>query len=183
MGLVLATRLQKRRGSQRFTAHLHPSEISYSGLILDWDQIAQRTPNRRMRNRSSTPAAKRSKRNRSRSKSGGPALAGKVGTVANRGSEKARSFGAASSRADIGPLSKSLRSADQARFVALLKEVRLKAGLTQVDVAVRLDKPQSFVAKYEGSERRLDVMEFIVVARALEADPITLMRSLMRTKG
>ncbi len=31
-------------------------------------------------------------------------------------------------------------------------------------------KPQSFVAKYEGGEHRLDVVEFITVARALDVD-------------
>jgi len=43
---------------------------------------------------------------------------------------------------------------------------RKAAGLTQQALALRLKKPQSFVAKYEGGERRLDVVEFITVARA-----------------
>lgn len=38
--------------------------------------------------------------------------------------------------------------------------MRLDAGLTQADLAERLDKPQSFVAKVETQERRLDVIEF-----------------------
>ncbi|PWE37144.1 XRE family transcriptional regulator [Pelagicola sp. LXJ1103] len=41
-----------------------------------------------------------------------------------------------------------------------LRQVRLDAGLTQADLAERLDKPQSFVAKVETQERRLDVIEF-----------------------
>jgi hypothetical protein len=36
----------------------------------------------------------------------------------------------------------------------------------------RLGRHQSFVAKYEGGERRLDVLEFITMARALKADPV-----------
>lgn len=39
--------------------------------------------------------------------------------------------------------------------------MRLDAGLTQADLAQRLDKPQSFVAKVETQERRLDVIEFV----------------------
>lgn len=49
----------------------------------------------------------------------------------------------------------------------------------QSDVAERLDRPQSFVAKYEGGERRLDVVEFIEVAEALETDPCTLLSNLL----
>ena len=78
-------------------------------------------------------------------------------------------------------LAKPLRSDAQAAFVSLLKETRRKAGLTQTDVAQRLGKPQSFVAKYQGSERRLDVLEFIAVARAIDADPLGLMRQILKT--
>ena len=39
--------------------------------------------------------------------------------------------------------------------------------------------PQSFVAKYEGGERRLDVIEFIAIAQALGADPFKLLRELV----
>jgi transcriptional regulator with XRE-family HTH domain len=56
---------------------------------------------------------------------------------------------------------------------------RKAAGLTQHTLARRLKRPQSFVAKYEGGERRLDVVEFITVARALDADPLKLMAVLL----
>lgn len=42
-------------------------------------------------------------------------------------------------------------------------------------MAARLQKPQSFVAKYEGGERRLDVLEFVAVCQAIEADPIEIL--------
>ena len=66
---------------------------------------------------------------------------------------------------------KSLRSERQEFFLTLLRQARKDAGLTQQDVADRLGKPQSFVAKYEGSERRLDVVEFIEVAEAIGIEP------------
>jgi DNA-binding transcriptional regulator YiaG len=53
--------------------------------------------------------------------------------------------------------------------------VRKAAGLTQHALARLLKKPQSFVARYEGGERRLDVVEFVAIARALNADPLKLM--------
>ena len=49
----------------------------------------------------------------------------------------------------------TLRSPRQIKLRKLLRDLREKSGLTQADVAARLDKPQSFVAKYEGGERRL----------------------------
>jgi transcriptional regulator with XRE-family HTH domain len=45
------------------------------------------------------------------------------------------------------------------RFVELLKVARAQAGLTQAEVARRLGKPQSWVAKCEGRERRVDFVE------------------------
>ena len=48
---------------------------------------------------------------------------------------------------------------------------RLAAGLTQSEVAARLEQSQSFVAKYEGGKRRLDVIEFMDIADAIGFDP------------
>jgi transcriptional regulator with XRE-family HTH domain len=45
------------------------------------------------------------------------------------------------------------------RFLARLKAARLEAGLTQVEVAKNLRKPQSFVSKFETGERRIDPVE------------------------
>jgi transcriptional regulator with XRE-family HTH domain len=55
------------------------------------------------------------------------------------------------------------------------RELRTKAELRQQDVAERPGKPQSFVAKYERGERRLDVIEFIEVVRALNDDPVAIL--------
>lgn len=63
-------------------------------------------------------------------------------------------------------------------FVELLVQTRRNQGLTQKTVAFALKKPQSFVSKYESGERRLDVIEFIQVARALNSDPVQLLREL-----
>lgn len=49
----------------------------------------------------------------------------------------------------------------------ILAERRKAAGLSQVQLAHRLKRPQSFVSKLERGERRLDVVELLEVAVAL----------------
>lgn len=65
---------------------------------------------------------------------------------------------------------KSLYTKAYKRLTDLLASARRDAGLTQQQVAGKLGKPQSFVAKYEKGERRLDVIEFLEIARVLNAD-------------
>nr|WP_248114402.1 helix-turn-helix transcriptional regulator [Bradyrhizobium sp. 2S1]MCK7670315.1 helix-turn-helix transcriptional regulator [Bradyrhizobium sp. 2S1] len=59
-----------------------------------------------------------------------------------------------------------------------MKQQRRAAGLTQTIVAERLGKPRSYVAKYEGGDRRLDILELLDVADAIGFDPCKLIRAL-----
>jgi transcriptional regulator with XRE-family HTH domain len=79
-------------------------------------------------------------------------------------------------------MQKSLKSPEYARLVATLVAVRNVADISQQQLADRLDEHQSFVAKYEGGERRIDVVEFIAIARALNADPVKLFRDFAAGK-
>ncbi len=74
---------------------------------------------------------------------------------------------------------KSLKSPEYARLIAMLVAVRKKADVRQQVLAEKLGKPQSFVAKYEGGERRIDLIEFIAIVRALEGDPLKLFREFV----
>jgi transcriptional regulator with XRE-family HTH domain len=47
----------------------------------------------------------------------------------------------------------------QKALLSLLRELRLQAGLRQVDMAQKLGKPQAFVSYYESGARRLDLLE------------------------
>ncbi|WP_431274334.1 helix-turn-helix domain-containing protein [Variovorax ureilyticus] len=60
----------------------------------------------------------------------------------------------------------------------LLAQARDDAGLKQAQVAALLKRPQSFVSKYENGERKLDVIEFIEVCKALGVSPSTLIDQL-----
>ncbi|WP_316224437.1 MULTISPECIES: helix-turn-helix transcriptional regulator [unclassified Bradyrhizobium] len=64
-------------------------------------------------------------------------------------------------------MQKSLRTPRQVLLQALLAEARKATGLTQAELAEFLGKPQSFVAKYENGERRIDVIEFVDITSAL----------------
>ena len=77
-------------------------------------------------------------------------------------------------------ISKSVHSSEQLALRELLIATRATAGLTQQKLAKRLGKPQSFVAKYEGGERRLDVIEFVTILQAMGADPVRVLRSLIK---
>lgn len=64
-------------------------------------------------------------------------------------------------------MGKSIGTAEQKRLVTLLRQIRLDAGLRQVDLAERLGQPQSFVSKYESGERRLDLLELWRICEAV----------------
>jgi transcriptional regulator with XRE-family HTH domain len=67
-------------------------------------------------------------------------------------------------------MSSSLHSHHYQIFRSLLVDAREKSGLTQVQIADILGKPQSFISKYERGERRLDFTEFIELAGLFEID-------------
>lgn len=73
---------------------------------------------------------------------------------------------------------KSIYSQQQELLCELLLKARLEAGLTQQQVADRLGQPQSYVAKIEGGERRLDVIEFIELCEQIGVSPRAIFNSL-----
>ena len=76
-------------------------------------------------------------------------------------------------------LRKTLRSRGHQTLIAVLVAAREHAGLTQRDLAARLRRPHSFVGRIEAGERRIDVVEFIEIARVLDHDPRELFAKLV----
>lgn len=66
------------------------------------------------------------------------------------------------------------------RLAALLKDGRIAVGISQVQMAEKLGKPQSYVSKYESGERKLDFVEVVDVCIALSVDPHQLMADYLR---
>ena len=65
-------------------------------------------------------------------------------------------------------MKKSLYTRENKIFCGLLKALRNEAGLTQREVAQRLEWPQTYVSRYESGERRLDPVELYAVCGALD---------------
>ena len=53
----------------------------------------------------------------------------------------------------------------------MLIRLREEKGLSQRELSKKLKRVQTFVSKYERGERRLDVVEFLEIAKALKANP------------
>jgi transcriptional regulator with XRE-family HTH domain len=64
---------------------------------------------------------------------------------------------------------------------ACLAAARQRANLTQVEMAERLGRTQTFVSEIERGQRRVDVLELVVVAQALGADPLDLFAEIARS--
>jgi transcriptional regulator with XRE-family HTH domain len=63
---------------------------------------------------------------------------------------------------------------------ACMAAARRRANVTQDELAARLGKPQSFVSEYERGQRRVDVVELLVISRALGVDPVELFAEVVR---
>lgn len=78
----------------------------------------------------------------------------------------------------MGNRLKSIFTSEYSFVLESLVSARKAAGLTQSQLAQRLRKPQSFVSKFERHERRLDVVEFVVICRALDVAPRDILAEL-----
>lgn len=67
--------------------------------------------------------------------------------------------------------------------IRTLVALRRQRGVTQVQLAERLAKPQSFISKIEQRQRRLDLMEFCQIVMALNADPAAVLQDILRHSG
>ena len=64
-------------------------------------------------------------------------------------------------------------------MLELLIAARGDAGLSQVGLARRLGKPQSYVSKFESGERRLDVVELLDVTGSIGCSVLSIIEDLL----
>lgn len=76
-------------------------------------------------------------------------------------------------------MARSTHSEPYKLLLDMLIEARTRAGVTQVELAARLGRPQPFISFVERGERRVDVIEFYAIMKALGADPERAFRELI----
>ncbi len=74
---------------------------------------------------------------------------------------------------------KTLRTRRHRALCAALKSARKAARMSQDELASRLKTSQTVIARIEIGERRIDVIEFIDLAKALRLDPRMILTELM----
>ena len=77
--------------------------------------------------------------------------------------------------------SKATASKRHQTLIALLIEKREAKGMTQADVAKKLGQYQSFVARIESGQRRVDVIEYLELAEVIGFDPNRVISALLDT--
>jgi transcriptional regulator with XRE-family HTH domain len=80
-------------------------------------------------------------------------------------------------------LSKSLYTPEWEELCAILQELRESKDLTQMQLSALLRQPQSFVSKVEKGQRKLDLRQFVLYVRALDADPIQVLKRFLESFG
>lgn len=76
---------------------------------------------------------------------------------------------------------KTIYSPEYERIVALLRETREQAGLSQAELAERLQRPRTFVTKCELGERRIDLLEWLRFCQACEVEPAAFLAALQKS--
>ncbi len=74
----------------------------------------------------------------------------------------------------------SLRSEAYRSIVRNLREVREKAGVQQIDLSAKLGKAPNYISRIETYERRLGVVDIVLIARALGISPAKFFAKIAR---
>lgn len=77
----------------------------------------------------------------------------------------------------------SVGTAEYDQLLAVIKEARIRANITQRALSLALGKSVTYIDKVERGVRRLDVIEFCMIAKALGASPLELFNLLLARSG
>jgi transcriptional regulator with XRE-family HTH domain len=74
----------------------------------------------------------------------------------------------------------SLHSDAYRSIIRNLREVREQAGVQQTELSALLGKAHNYISRIETSERRVGIVELIVIASGLGLDPVELFARIIR---
>lgn len=66
---------------------------------------------------------------------------------------------------------------------ACLAAARRRANVTHQELATKLGKPQSFVSEYERIQRRVDIVELLVISQAIGVDSLEIFAEIAKSVG
>lgn len=72
----------------------------------------------------------------------------------------------------------SVYSIEYQMVIRALRDARVAGHITQEELGKALGRPQSFIAKVENGERRLDIVEFVHLCRLVSIDPVSIINKL-----
>ena len=75
-------------------------------------------------------------------------------------------------------MTKTIYTEAQAALCEAITVARKDAGLSQMEMAAKLNCHQSMIARVESGQRRIDVIELIIIARAIGVDPYEIIGGL-----
>lgn len=75
---------------------------------------------------------------------------------------------------------KALRSSTARAVAKVIAQAREQAGLTQRDLASRIQRPHSVIGMIESDQRQVSVPEFVAITKAIGADPAKLFLRVLR---
>ncbi|BEG99818.1 helix-turn-helix domain-containing protein [Bacteroides sedimenti] len=75
-------------------------------------------------------------------------------------------------------MNKSTHTKEYNLLLQLLYSLRLNAGFTQLELAKRMNVPQSYISKIENGERRIDIIELRSICHALNCDMVDFVKEL-----
>lgn len=68
-------------------------------------------------------------------------------------------------------------------FLALLRQARLRAGITQETLGHRLGNTQTFISKAERGERRIDLVEFVEICDSMGVNALEVFEAYLAARS
>jgi len=69
------------------------------------------------------------------------------------------------------------------QLIEILIDARKQKGIRQAELARRVGKTQTFVARFEAGQRRIDAIELLALCEIIGIDPVKVVRKVLKVEG